>query len=136
MVIYFFKNSLGVKKGISIFYLESRSPCFLGKLFTCSLSISSNLIDLSTELPVAAPHPDYINSDVPDPRKQQQPPGGRDPFDMSPFSVTAPGGGIPSPVTPTPVTAPSQRSQLAKYEVVEYGSYCHFYFVIMFKCKV
>jgi len=34
--------------------------------------------------------PEYVNGDIPNPRKSN-----RDPFDMSPFATSAPGGGIP-----------------------------------------
>jgi len=73
-------------------------------------SSSSNLIDLSTELPGARGEAEYINSQVPDQRHKSH----HDPFDMSPFALAPPGGGIPSPVTPTPVQTPAHRAQLAK----------------------
>ena len=83
----------------------------------------SNLIDFNSDVPN---NPEYVNSDVQDPRS-----GGRnrDPFDMSPFALNAPGGGIPSPLSPPhsqqnfpcpvpPTAAPSTaiRTQLGKEE--------------------
>jgi len=55
----------------------------------------SNLIDFNSELshsraPSHFQEPEYVNGDIPNPRKSN-----RDPFDMSPFATNAPGGGIP-----------------------------------------
>merc|ERR1719319_555415 len=75
-------------------------------------SSSSNLIDLSTELPGArGGEAEYMNSQVQDQRHHKS---HHDPFDMSPLALAPPGGGIPSPVTPTPVQTPLHRAQLAK----------------------
>ena len=53
-------------------------------------SVGSNLIDFHSDISPLRSDPDYVNGEVPNPRKP-----GRDPFDMSPFATNAPVGSFP-----------------------------------------
>jgi len=57
---------------------------------TARESVGSNLIDLHSDMSPTRGDPDYVNGEVPNPRKS-----GRDPFDMSPFATNAPVGSFP-----------------------------------------